>query len=59
MYCVRKFADGWAVFNVESEASRQLTEVEVEVLRQEVPQLNDPETAAYYTDTLDCINNKP
>jgi len=59
MYCIRKFADGWAVFNLESKASRQLTEAEVEVLKREVPQLNDSETAAYYTDSLECVNNKP
>jgi hypothetical protein len=59
MYCVRKFEDGWAVFNLDNDRSRQLTETEVEVLRCEVPQLNDAETAAWYTDRLECINNKP
>ena len=44
---------------MESEASRQLTEIEVEVLKREVPQLNDAETVAWYTDRLECINNKP
>lgn len=59
MYCVRKFADGWAVFNLDNDGSRQLTEDEVAVLRCEVPQLDDPGTAAWYTDKLECIHEKP
>jgi len=59
MYCIRKFSDGWAVFNVDSEASRQLRDEEVELLRREVPELNDPGTSAWYTYDLDFINDKP
>ena len=59
MYCVRKFSDCWAVFNVDTELSRPLTDAEVALLKVEVPTLDDPGTAAYYTDRLDCINDKP
>ena len=59
MYCIRKFSDGWAVFNLDSEASRQLNTDEVELLRREVPELDDPGTVAWYTDNLEFINNKP
>lgn len=59
MYCIRKFADCWAVINLENDQSRQLTDEEVGVIREEVPSLNDPQVAAYYTDRVDCIMNKP
>jgi hypothetical protein len=59
MYCIRKFSDCWAVFNMDTEESRPLTEEEVEVLRREVPSLDDPGTAAYYADKVDCIKDKP
>lgn len=44
---------------MDSEASRQLNTDEVELLRREVPELNDPGTSAWYTDDLEYINNKP
>ena len=59
MYSIRKFADCWAVFNLETDQSRALTVEEVEIVRREIPSLDDPRTAAYYTDKLDCINDKP
>ena len=59
MYCIRKFADCWAVFNLETDESRPLTEDETGIVRREIPSLTDSQTAAYYTDTLDCINDKP
>jgi hypothetical protein len=59
MYCIRKFADCWAVFNLETEESRALTEAEVGLLRREVLELDDPLTVAYYADKVDCITDKP
>ena len=56
MYCIRKFADCWALFDLDADTSRQLTEAEVEALRREVPTLDDPKLAAYYTDRVDCIS---
>jgi len=44
---------------METEQSRALTAEEVETLRQEVPSLDDPKTAAHYSDDLDCIKDKP
>lgn len=44
---------------MDSEASRQLRDEEVELLRREVPELNDPGTSAWYTYDLDFINDKP
>jgi hypothetical protein len=58
MYCIRKFADCWALFDLDADKSRRLTEAEVEVLRREVPALDDPTLAAYYTDRVDCIIKK-
>jgi hypothetical protein len=59
MYCIRKFADCWAVFNLDTDLSRRLTEEEVEVVRQEIPSLNDPRVTAFYSDWVDCIMDKP
>jgi hypothetical protein len=59
MYCIKKFADCWAIINLNTDKSRPLTEEEVGVLRQEIPTLNDTGVAAYYTDTVNCISDKP
>ena len=59
MYCIRKFADCWAVFNLDTETSRRLTDEEVAVVRVEIPSLNDPQVAAFYSDEVDCIKDKP
>ena len=59
MYCIRKFADCWAVFNLETERSRPLTEEEVVVTRQVIPSLNDPQVAAFYSDDIEFISDKP
>ena len=59
MYCIRKFADCWAVFNLDTDKSRRLTEEEVKLVREAVPSLNDPQTAAWYSDRVECINGKP
>lgn len=47
------------MFNLENDESRRLSEEEVVVLRREVPVLSDPGTAAWYSDVLECINDKP
>ena len=59
MYCIRKFADCWAVFNLDNDGSRPLTEAEVKSVREALPELDDPKTAAMYVDRLDGINDKP
>jgi hypothetical protein len=59
MYCIRKFADCWAVFNLDNDGSRPLTEAEVESVRAALPELDDPKTAAMYVERLDCVNDKP
>jgi len=59
MYCIRKFADCWAVFNLDTEQSRPLTAEEVAVVRAEIPSLTDPQVAAFYSDDIDCVNDKP
>jgi hypothetical protein len=59
MYCIRKFADCWAVFNLDTEQSRDLTEAEVAIVRVEIPSLNDTQVAAFYSDGVDCIKDKP
>jgi hypothetical protein len=59
MYCIRKFADCWAVFNLDTDENRRLTKEEVELIRQEIPELDDPQVAAYYSDSVDCISGKP
>ena len=59
MYCIRKFADCWAVYNLDTDRRRRLTDEEVALVRVEIPELNDPKTVAYYTDEVECIEDKP
>jgi len=59
MYCIRKLADCWAVFNLDTGKSRPLTAEEVAVARVEFPSLDNPKVTAFYTDVMDCITNKP
>jgi len=59
MFCIRKFADCWAVYNLNNDHSRPLTEEERGVVSREIPSLNDEQVAAYYTDEVDCIKDKP
>jgi hypothetical protein len=59
MYCIKKFADCWAIFNLESEYSRSLTDDEVLKVRREIPELNASDVLSYYTDEIDCIEDKP
>jgi hypothetical protein len=59
MYMIRKFAECWAIFNLESDISRSLTEGEVQKISQEIPTLTDPQIRSYFTDDVDCIEDKP
>jgi hypothetical protein len=59
MYCIKKFADCWAIYDLEKEVSRPLTEEEQGIARREIPALADPGTAAWYSDRVDCITDKP
>lgn len=47
------------MFNLDTDRSRALTAAEVDALRAQVPSLDDPQTAAYYSDRVDCITDKP
>jgi hypothetical protein len=59
MYCIRKFADCWAIFNLESDLSRSLTEEEAAKVAEEFPSLTDPLTRSIFTDEVECIEDKP
>jgi hypothetical protein len=59
MYCIKKFADCWAIFNLDSEDSRSLTDYEVLKVREAIPELNASDVLSYYTDEIDCIDDKP
>jgi len=59
MYCIRKYADCWAIFNLESDLSRSLTEDEVRKIGETFPSLTDSQTRNIFTDTVDCIDDKP
>lgn len=59
MYQIKKFADCWAVFNLDSELSRTLTEDEVEKVSREIPSLTDSGTVSYFTDEIKCIEDLP
>ena len=47
------------MFNWDSETSRPLTAAEADLLRREIPELDDPKCVAYYTDRLDELSEKP
>jgi hypothetical protein len=59
MYCIRKYADCWAIHNLDSDLSRRLTEDEVLKVREEIPSLDDPMTASYFCDEVECLEDKP
>jgi len=59
MFCIKKFADCWALFNLDTDKSRRLSDEEVRVLRADIPTLNDPGVAAYFTDSVNGIVDKP
>jgi hypothetical protein len=59
MYCIRKYADCWAIFNLDSDLSRSLTEDEVKKVAVEFPSLTDPQTRSVFVDEVDCIEDKP
>ena len=59
MYCIRKYADCWAIFNLESDLSRSLTEAEVKRVAQAFPSLTDAQTRSIFTDEVECIEGKP
>jgi hypothetical protein len=59
MYCIRKFADCWAIFNMDSDLSRSLTEEEVKKVSLEHPSLTDPLTRSIFADNVECIEDKP
>ena len=54
MYCIRKYADCWAIFNLESDLSRSLTEDEVRKVAEAFPSLTDQQTRSIFTDNVDC-----
>ena len=58
MYCIRKYADCWAIFNLESDMSRSLTEDEARKVAKEFPSLTDQQTRSIFTDSVDCIEDK-
>jgi hypothetical protein len=59
MYCIKKFADCWAIFNLDSDTSRPLTVAEVKMLQKEIPSLNDTAVVSHFTDDVPCIQDKP
>jgi hypothetical protein len=59
MYCIRKYADCWAIFNLDEELGRSLTRDEVQKIREAIPKLNDEQVRSYFTDKVDCIEDKP
>ncbi|MDR3715784.1 MAG: hypothetical protein P4L51_23470 [Puia sp.] len=59
MYQIKKFADCWAVFNLESDLSRSLTEDEVLHVRVEFPTINSSEVVSIFVDEIRSLEDKP
>jgi hypothetical protein len=55
MYYIRKYSNGWAIHNDDNGEGRLLNEKEVEVVRQEFPELNDEQVVAVYADQVKSI----
>jgi len=59
MYYIRKYADCWAIHNDDTGASRKLTDQEVQLVTQELPQLADPKVRTVFVDQIHTVPEKP
>ena len=59
MYYIRKYADCWAIHNDDTGASRKLTDQEVQLVTQELPQLADPKVRTVLADQIHTVPEKP
>ncbi len=59
MYYIQKYADCWAVYNDTTGKSRPLTEEEKDQVRQEFPQLANPQVQTLYTDHITSLLQLP
>jgi hypothetical protein len=59
MYYIKKYANCWAVHNDETGASRPLTEVECDQVKEEFPNLSEKQTKTVFADCIRSIENLP
>jgi hypothetical protein len=59
MYYIRKYKDCWAIHNDENGSSRRLTAQEVEAVKKELPELENPQVRTVFIDCIHCLKNKP
>jgi hypothetical protein len=55
MYYIRKYSNGVAIHNDANGCSRLLTEQEVEAVKKEFPQLEDPKVKTVFIDQVKSI----
>jgi hypothetical protein len=59
MYYIRKYKDCWAIHNDNTGSSRKLTAQEVEEVKKELPELEDPQVRTVFKDQVHSIKDKP
>jgi hypothetical protein len=59
MYQIKKFADTWAVFNLDNELSRSLTPIEIRQVSEEFPQITGSDVVSIFVDHIESLNDKP
>ena len=59
MFYIRKYSNGWAIYNDANGCSRLLTEQEVEAVKKEFPQLEAENVRTVFADQVKSIREKP
>jgi hypothetical protein len=59
MYYIKKYANCWAIHNDQNGRSRKLTLQEIESVKNELPELKNPQVVTVYSDYIQSIKEKP
>lgn len=59
MFYIRKYSNGVAIHNDRNGNSRLLNDQEVEAVKKEFPQLEDPKVRTVFIDQVKSIREKP
>ncbi len=59
MHYIKKYADCWAIHNDDNGKSRKLTLKEVEEVKKEFPELEDPKVRTVFADQIKSLKEKP
>ncbi len=59
MYYIKKYADCWAIHNDDNGKSRKLTDKEVEEVKKELSELENPKVRTVFADQIKSLKEKP